>query len=105
MVRGWDVIEVDLSGAEGVREPPGLPPLVQMLEPVCLSFPCSLHGLAAPVRPEHGFCWGEHKGALGREGTVAATSPVVVASFPKPESNFILRSLFAPAVSDGNAVL
>lgn len=49
-----------------------------MLEPVCLSFPCPLHGLAAPVRLEHGFAGGEHEGALGREGTISATSPVVV---------------------------
>lgn len=52
---------------------------MQTLEPVCLSFPCPQHGLAAPVRLEHGVCWGEHEGAVSREGIISATNPVVVA--------------------------
>lgn len=69
-----------LSGIEAVREPPGLPSVNASAGAcVSLSFPCLLDGLAAPVRLDHGVCWGEHEGALGRESTIAATNPVVVA--------------------------
>lgn len=100
-----------LSGTEGVREPPGCPPLMQMLEPVCLSFPCPLLGLAVHVRHEHGVCCGEHKGALGREGTIAATNPLVVALcfwlffLSQKVILFWEACLLAPPVSHGNALL
>lgn len=99
-----------LSDIEAVREPPGLPSVNASAGAcVSLSFPCLLDGLAAPVRLDHGVCWGEHEGALGRESTIAATNPVVVALcfwffFPKPESNFIPGSLLTPPISCGNAV-